>query len=376
MNIHLYPSSFKNESRIEKISLSINKCNIFNSIILIGTKEHGTPSNRKLSRNVEVTLLGIPNNHYKVFGKLLVFTIWYFSVLTYVRSKPVKCVNSHSLSSLPLGILVKLMSGCKLIYDTHELETETKSQSGLRKKIAKLIEKKCINYVDHTFVVSESIASWYEEQYHLRRPTVVLNVPFLTEKIKSNYFREKFGIQNSKKIILYQGDLSYGRGVEAILNCFLKNRIDGCVVIFMGNGDLIEKIESASKSSDSIFAHDFVPPKDLFRYTSSADIGVSLIENTCLSYYYCLPNKFFEYAMAGLPVIVSNVIELSKMVNFAGNGVVSDCTDEHCFGESIDKILRLDLVELGIRSRQIAEQYCWNVQEVKILKIYQEELFI
>jgi glycosyltransferase involved in cell wall biosynthesis len=375
MNFHLYPSSFKNESRIEKISQSISKCNIFSSIILIGTNEHGTPSSRKISENVEVKLFGITNRHYKILGKVLVFIIWYFSVLWYLRSKSVKCVNAHSLSCLPLGIIIKLISGCKLVYDTHELETETKSQKGLRKGIAKFIEKNCIGYVDQTFVVSESIASWYEEQYCIHRPTVVLNVPFLSEELKSNYFREKFGIRASKKIIIYQGDLSYGRGVEIILNCFLKKRNDSCVVIFMGDGDLREKIISASNASDSIFFHDFVSPKDILRYTSSADIGVSLIENTCLSYYYCLPNKFFEYAMAGLPVIVSNVVELSKIVNLAKNGVVSECIGERCFDDAIEEILNLDLVQLGINSRKIAEKNCWDIQEVKIFEIYKEKLF-
>jgi glycosyltransferase involved in cell wall biosynthesis len=276
---------------------------------------------------------------------------------------------------LPLAIIIKLISGCKLVYDTHELETETKSQNGLRKRIAKFTEKNCIAHVDHIFVVSESIASWYEEEYCIRRPTVVLNVPFLTEELKSNYFREKFGIQASKKIIIYQGDLSFGRGVETILNCFLKKRNDSCVVIFMGNGNLRKKIIGASNSSDSIFFHDFVLPKDIFRYTSSADIGVSLIENTCLSYYYCLPNKFFEYAMAGLPVIVSNVFELSNIVNLAKNGVVSECTGERCFDSAIEEIINLDLVQLGINSRRIAEENCWDVQEVKIFQIYKEELF-
>ena len=375
MNIHLYPSSFKNESRIEKLSLSISKCNIFKSIILIGTNEHGIPSNRNIARNVEVKLFGITNSHYKIFGKVLVFILWYFAVLRHLRTKSVKCVNAHSLSSLPLGILIKLISGCKLVYDTHELETETKSQNGLRKRIAKFIEKNCIGYADQIFVVSESIASWYEEKYCIRRPTVVLNVPFVTEEIKSNYFREKFELHASQKIVIYQGDLSYGRGVEIILNCFLKKRSDSCVIIFMGNGDLREKIIGASNASDSIFFHDFVPPKDLFRYTSSADIGVCLIENTCLSYYYCMPNKFFEYAMAGLPVIVSDLVELSKIVKLSENGVISECIGERCFDNAIEEILSLDLVQLGINSRKVAEQNCWNVQEIKIFQIYKEELF-
>ena len=375
MNIHLYPSSFKNESRIEKISCSIDKCDIFTNIVLVGTKENGVKSTRKIDKNIEVNLFGISNNHYGILHKVLVFIFWYISVLKYLLFKPIKCINVHSLSSLPLGVLIKMVKGCKLVYDTHELETETKSQSGFRKKIAKFTERKLISFSDHVFVVSESIASWYQEQYDIKRPTIVLNVPFLTKQQKFNYFRKQFPIKSSQKIMIYQGDLSYGRGVEILLNVFLKRNNNNCVMVFMGNGNLKEKIISASHKSNIIFFHDFVKPQDVYKYTSSADIGVALIENTCLSYYYCMPNKLFEYAMSGLPVIVSNVFEMAKLVDSANNGVVSGCNDEDCFEVAVESILDMDLSKLGVNSRKVAEQNSWNEQEKKIYKIYKEQLF-
>ena len=181
MNIHLYPSSFKNESRIEKIAQSIERCNIFNDIVLIGTKELGVEQTRKIGKNIEIKLFGISNFHYGIFYKMFVFIFWYISILKYVLFRPIKCINVHSLSSLPLGVICKILKGSKLVYDTHELETETISQSRFRKKFAKFIEKKLIPFSDHVFVVSDSIASWYQEQYRIKRPTVVLNVPSLTK---------------------------------------------------------------------------------------------------------------------------------------------------------------------------------------------------
>jgi glycosyltransferase involved in cell wall biosynthesis len=375
MNIHLYPSSFQNESRIEKIAHSIEKCSVFKDIVLIGTSATGVESVRKIGENIEIRIFGISNLHYGNFYKVLVFIFWYISVLKYLLFKPIKCINVHSLSSLPLGALIKMVKGCKLVYDTHELETETKSQSGLRKKIAKLTERKLIAFSDHVFVVSESIASWYQEQYDIKRPTVVLNVPFLTKQQKFNYFRKQFPIKSSQKIMIYQGDLSYGRGVEILLNVFLKRNNNNCVMVFMGNGNLREKIINASHKSNLIFFHEYVKPQDVYKYTSSADIGVALIENTCLSYYYCMPNKLFEYAMSGLPVIVSNVFEMTKLVNSANNGVVSERNDEDCFEAAVESILEMNLSKLGVNSRKVAEQNSWNEQEKKIYKIYKEQLF-
>ena len=375
INIHLYPSSFQNESRIEKIAHSIEKCKIFTDIVLIGTKESGIELTRKVGKNTEIKLFGISNLNYGIFYKIFVFICWYISIHKYLLFRPIECINVHSLSSLPLGVICKILKGSVLIYDTHELETETISQSGFRKKFAKFIEKKLIPFSDHVFVVSESIASWYQEQYRIKRPTVVLNVPSITKKQKFNIFREKFPIKSSQKILIYQGDLSYGRGVEILLNVFLKRDHNNCVVVFMGNGDLREKIIKASNKSTIIFFHDFVNPKNVYKYTASADIGVALIENACLSYYYCLPNKLFEYAMSGLPVIVSNVYEMAKLVESAENGVVTKCIGKECFEAAIKDILSKNLTKLGLNSRKIAEKNSWNNQEKRIYEIYKKQLF-
>jgi len=38
-------------------------------------------------------------------------------------------------------------------------------------------------------------------------------------------------------------------------------------------------------------------------YTVDADVGIALIENVCLGYYLCLPNKLFEYVACGVPAV-------------------------------------------------------------------------
>ena len=53
---------------------------------------------------------------------------------------------------------------------------------------------------------------------------------------------------------------------------------------------------------------------ELINYTAAADVGLSLIENISLSYYYALPNKLFEYIMAEVPVVVSNLPQMAEVV--------------------------------------------------------------
>ena len=73
----------------------------------------------------------------------------------------------------------------------------------------------------------------------------------------------------------------------------------------------------------NIYFHKAVSPDVLLDYTSSADFGISTIEDSCLSYRYCLPNKMFEYLMAGIPVIVSNLYEMKRLVESNMVGTVA-----------------------------------------------------
>lgn len=163
-------------------------------------------------------------------------------------------------------------------------------------------------------VVSESIADWYKEEYKIDRPSVVLNAPNRRKLKSNNYFCQQLDIREDQIILLYQGGLALGRGVHLILDAFKARGDDKLVVVFMGYGLLEADIIAAAKQHKNIYFFPAVSPRIVLEYTSSADLGISLIENTCLSYYYCMPNKIFEYAMAGLPVLVSNMKDMSKLV--------------------------------------------------------------
>ncbi|GAG81946.1 unnamed protein product, partial [marine sediment metagenome] len=161
-----------------------------------------------------------------------------------------------------------------------------------------MVEKTLIRFVDATITVSNSIAEAYAKRYRISKPALVLNCPPHTIVKKNNKFREKFGIPESKMIFLYQGGLSHGRGIEMLLEAFQRIDQNRVVLILMGYGPLEEKIKKISNQSSNIFLHPAVSPEELWEYTGSADIGVVAMKNTCLNHYYCLPNKFFEYAMA------------------------------------------------------------------------------
>lgn len=371
-NLHISLTEMRNESRVLKETNSILNYNIASKVYIASLHADDLEeekiykdslilnrfklSSRKLSKNL--------------FAQVLKYFEFIFRVTKFYKNKDIKMINIHSIALLPFGIFLKYFYKSKLVYDTHELETETNGSIGLRKKVAKFMEKSLIKKCDLIFVVSENIADWYAKEYDIQRPIVVKNAPKLIESKKTNHFRKNLSIKDESIIVLYQGGLSKGRGVDLLLESFKKRDDDKVVIVFMGYGQLEEDIKITSKEKNNVFFHPAVAPEVVLEYTSSADIGISFIENTCLSYYYCLPNKLFEYSMAGLPVIVSNMKEMRELVEKYDMGIVVEDDKVNSMNNAIDKILQSDIKQMKQNARRCAEENSWEVQEIKMINEY------
>ncbi len=373
-NLHITLTEFRNESRLLKEANSLLNHGVVQTVYVAALHAESLAvdqnyGNRLVARRFKLSTRKMPKN---IFAQIVKYLEFCFSVYFYYKKKGVKIVNVHSLGLLPLGIALKYLYGSKLIYDAHELETEKNGDRGFRKKLSKWLEGFLINRVDMTIVVSESIADWYAKAYSITRPPVVLNAPNRRDLIKTNHFRRNFGIREDQVIFLYQGGLASGRGVELIIEAFKSRDCDNAVVVFMGYGPFAEKIKKNSVDNRNIFYYPSVGPEIVLEYTASADIGLSLIENTCLSYFYCMPNKLFEYAMAGLPVLVSNMKDMAALVNgYKMGGVVEDFSVAG-INQAIDEMLNVDLRVMKNNAYRAACDHAWEIQEGKLISEYRK----
>lgn len=371
INLHISLTEFRNESRAIKEAASIMKLGVFDTVYILALHAADLKINESFGPGVRVHRIKLISRCVGkgLFFQLIQYIEFSFRVFLFCRNKKIRMLNIHSIALLPLGYFIKLLRRCRLIYDTHELETETKEKS-YKKRFLIIAERLFIYRCDKVFVVSESIADWYANKYNIEKPIVVMNVPVVSNITKTNYFRDHFGISESQRIILYQGGLSPGRGVELLLNAFKQRVGQDAVIIFMGYGPLDKEIKQGASMSDLVFFHKAVPPHDLLTYTAAADIGISYIQNTCLSYYYCMPNKLFEYMMAGLPVLVSNMKEMSSFVTQYKVGVIIKEESPEAINQAIDEMLAMDLSEMKTNARNAAVRFSWDVQERKMLQAY------
>jgi glycosyltransferase involved in cell wall biosynthesis len=317
INIHIYPSPFRNESRILKITQTLRDVRMFDKIFILGTWEAPLPEREVLDETREV--IRIPRKWGMegagTFWKALKTFEWSWRIARFFKGRDIACINCHSLPVLPLCAYLKVVHRAKLIYDTHELETETVGMGRVRKLLSKLIERVFIGFVDATVVVCDAIADWYKKAYPKQRVWSVRNMPYKLEVVPkpTALLRSRFEIGPEDTLFLYQGVLGKGRGIEILLDAFSRSRPDQHIV-FMGYGELAPLVEKRAVECVSIHFHPAVRPDEILSYTADADVGISLIEDLCLSYRYCLPNKLFEYLDCGLPVVVSRLPEMTKVV--------------------------------------------------------------
>jgi glycosyltransferase involved in cell wall biosynthesis len=136
----------------------------------------------------------------------------------------------------------------------------------------------------------------------------------------------------------------------------------------MGQGSLRTEIESAQQNNHNIFIHPVVSHFLVTSIAAQADFGICMIENVSLSDWYCLPNKLFEYAFAGIPVVASKFPELERVVEEFRLGI---CIDNDI--ESIKFLLeKKPLVLRRDNNSKSLEQLTWDFQERKIISIYRQ----
>ncbi len=374
MNLHVILTDFRYESRVLKETKSIVDSGLIDRIVIAGLWEHGVKELEEIDHKRAVWRVPLKTRTFPkhLFSQIIKYIEWGGKIFIRFRKEHITHINCHGLSSLPIGALFKLFKKSNLIYDPHELETEANGLSGIRKKLSKLLERLLISYSDSTIVVSNSIGEWYKNKYSMKKVHVVKNVPYNysyeIENICSNVLKEKCGINGDEILFIYQGGLSKGRGIQIILDAFARVSSKRHIV-FMGRGSLEEVIKEFQNKFSNIHFHPAVKPDEVLRYTSSADIGVSLIENTCLSYYYSLPNKVFEYLLSGVPMIVSDFPEMGKFVDENNCGWKVG-VDSGALLKLIERISHEDIFEKKNKVLKCKDNYGWHKEEEVLLKVY------
>jgi glycosyltransferase involved in cell wall biosynthesis len=279
-------------------------------------------------------------------------------------NKELDLIVANDLDTLPAAFLAAILRNKKLLFDAHELFSEVPElvKRPLIKWFWQKTEDAILPHITQSMTVCQSIADYYHSKYNIDMK-VVRNVPTFRTTVRTN----KLTFPN-KKIILYQGALNVGRGLEWILNAM--PLIDNAILVIIGNGDIRKQLEKLTASlgiQNKVQFTGAISGELLHEYTSSADIGLCLLEEMGLNYYYALPNRIFDYIQAGLPVLATRFPEIANVVDTYKTGVLIDHYEPIYLAETINNMLTnpIDTTHFA----EVAKELCWENEEKVLISI-------
>ncbi|MDD3738506.1 MAG: glycosyltransferase [Lentimicrobiaceae bacterium] len=281
---------------------------------------------------------------------------------------------SNDLDTLLPNYLIHKIKRTNLVYDSHEYYTETPELTGRKtvQNIWKFIERKTVPNLKHLITVSNGISDLFYQKYNVKFE-VVRNIPqpIIVDKIKS---RKELDLPESTPILLLQGaGINIDRGAEELVQAMPK--IDALLLI-IGSGDVIPKLKnmvSDMKLEDKIWFIDRMTKEELYSYTKNATIGLSIDKDTNVNYRYSLPNKLFDYIYAELPVMASNLAEVSKIVNEYQIGCILPSHSTEDIVYTANKMLS-NKEQLGIFAKNCVtakQSLNWETEKQTLIKIFE-----
>jgi glycosyltransferase involved in cell wall biosynthesis len=265
-----------------------------------------------------------------------------------------------------------------LILDSHELPlvqpqlTRWRRLHALAVRVLRVLIMRCTAVI----TVSPPIVEEMQRLYGGPRATVVRNVPRFAPPVSSNRLREALHLPPETKIALYQGHLQANRTLHILVEA-ARYLMPHTVIVMMGRGPLRDRLETMIREQgvgDRVQLLPAVPYAELLEWTGSADLGLTVFApDYSPSIYMCLPNKLFEYLMAGLPVLTSRMVAVADVVSQYEAGQVVSSVDPATVARAINAMLA---DEAGLaRMRQNAlmaarHDLNWEVEQQRLLDLY------
>jgi glycosyltransferase involved in cell wall biosynthesis len=274
---------------------------------------------RKRKESLELPNFTWKSRRFKLFFETgaQFYILLNIHIFTRLLFKKYDIIYANDLDTLLAAYLASKIRNKELIYDTHEYFTGVPELIERPKiqKIWKLIERNIFPKLKNVFTVNNSISELYFKEYKVK-PLVMRNIPLnLNNEKRLN--RTQLNLPEDKFLILMQGNgINIQRGAEEAVEMMLY--IENAVLIIIGSGDvipLLNKMVNQFKLENKVRFFPRMPYNDLFQYTINCDLGLTLDKPTNINYQLSLPNKIFDYIRAEIPVLASNLVEVSKIVN-------------------------------------------------------------
>ncbi|MBR1793343.1 MAG: glycosyltransferase [Bacteroidales bacterium] len=325
-------------------------CEAGHSVTLIGRL---LPESQSLSRP------------YRIIRMRLIFRkkMWFYAEYNFrlffklLRLNP-DMVYANDTDTLLASYCASRVLHCPLFFDAHEMFPEVPELVGRPwvKHFWERIESCLIPRVDAAVTVCQSIADSYRQRMGVNM-SVVRNVP---------PFRPVQDVlPDSPPMLLYQGSVNLGRGIDWMIDAM--EFLPDFRLVIAGIGDefdLMRRYADDKPWSHRIEFLGRLTPEQLRNLTPKATLGLCLLDNLGLNYYYSLPNRIGDFIAAGVPLLATDFPEIRRVIAAYGIGTLVSCQRGPALAQAVRQAVtswnNLPQSERRERFRLAANDLCWE----------------
>lgn len=338
------------------------------SVLIIGTGELDAQFEWRPSITIKTCRIQKENRMIQLWGKFWV------EVRNYLKWYSAENYWAMDLYALPILYHHK-KKDARLLFDSREIYSALGMNVGkpLKQQIITEIEQFYIKRADVVFTSGQIDSEIIAQKYELKELPVIQNVPPYRDVQKTSLLRDYFSIPVEKKIMLYQGMIHEGRGLEPFIRVLTYT--NHWVLCVLGEGRLWKNLLDMAKElgvASKIYHRSPVAYEELPAWTSSADAGLCYIEPLTLSLKMALPNKLFEYVQAGIPIVSSDLPQIIPIFESFNIGKLLKWPASpnewlQCL-ESLEKMIAS--LDMKNELKKCSKVFCWENQEQVIRSLY------
>ncbi|MGW9333396.1 glycosyltransferase [Bosea sp. NPDC055594] len=279
-------------------------------------------------------------------------------------------VHANDWQALVAAEAAKREAGSRIVYDSHELASEEHADNWLWRLVAqrhtRAIEARYIGDADRVITVSEGIATTLQQLYGLpTRPSVIRNAPA---------FQAIVPAPASEPVrLLFHGILKAGRGIEALI-CAMpllpRHRLT-----LRGNGSThylakLQALVARLGLGERIRFEPAVPHVQVVAAAAASHIGIFCASPATGQNRFAMPNKVYEYLMAGLAPLVAAGTDLADLVTEHGCGLVAEAATPEAIAGALGALAPETLAAMRARALALGREFCWEQEQSRLVAVY------
>jgi glycosyltransferase involved in cell wall biosynthesis len=354
-------------------------------VTIIDVEEESRPP-LEIAQGVSVHRIIVPNwRGFRRFEILFFFKMLQVFLLSiyYLLRADADIYHACDITALPACYIVAKLRHKPLIYEAYELplyDVPLSEMGAVRRVFHRMFAQMLPHLISAcaaVITVSQPIVEEIKRSYHKENVALVRNMlPYCTV-VRTNRLREHLGLASHVQIALYQGYLQPDRGLDLLVRAAPLINSD-IVIVMMGKGigntqAHLEELIREFNVADRVKIIPPVPYEELLEWTASADIGLTLIPlDYTLNMKLCLPNKLFEFIMAGLPVLSAPLEAITEIITRYDVGCVVPSLSSENVAYGINSLMADPIKRMRMHENalQAAQELCWEKESENLLQVY------